>query len=428
MDPASGTTISPSADLDFGNSKVEETEAYRSFVSMIDEADELFADLSFNDRTDIPYYIFIDELEAYYGEDKVFKRDLNLIRDLIFTVKKMNQVMCRNRSVTTKIICSVRSEIINSINRFAVSKELNKVTSGFETPLKWDYNNTNSFQHPILKILIKRIKYAEPSISNEKLLIDKWFPEKINGSDAANYILNNSWCKPRDIVRLILSAQNCMAAKNDSFSQSTIDMCRKKYSQDSLDEIKEEMRALYSAEEIDLIMNCLTGFKRIFSYKEISSRVHGIYNQTFLQSKLLSVLTDLYRLGIVGNYMNGSYRWQHKGDDNIICDDHWNIIIHPALQSVLSVNRRQDIVIERDTPSEGDTVIVEIKVVRDSYALGRFQYGSKRYKAYLHISEISSEYVTDIHDYINQDALYSAILLRYDESYGDWKVSIKRLY
>ena len=81
--------------------------------------------------------------------------------------------------------------------------------------LKWDYNNTNSFQHPILKILVKRIKFVEPDISNEKILVEKWFPEKINNSDAANYLLNNSWCKPRDIVRLILSAQNCMAAENE---------------------------------------------------------------------------------------------------------------------------------------------------------------------------------------------------------------------
>ena len=103
---------------------------------MIDKADELFEAISANDRTDIPYFIFIDELEAYYGEANVFKRDLNLIRDLIFTVKKLNQIMGRNRTVTTKILCSVRSEIINSINRFAISKELNKVISGFETPLK----------------------------------------------------------------------------------------------------------------------------------------------------------------------------------------------------------------------------------------------------------------------------------------------------
>lgn len=56
-----------------------------------------------------------------------------------------------DKSVKTKIICSVRTEILNAINRFVVTKELNKVTSGYEVPLIWDYTNTNSFSHPILK-------------------------------------------------------------------------------------------------------------------------------------------------------------------------------------------------------------------------------------------------------------------------------------
>ena len=163
-----------------------------------------------------------------------------------------------------------------------------------------------------------------------------------------------------------------------SFSQNTIDMCRKKYSQDSLDEIKEEMRALYTAEEIDLIMNCLTGFKRVFSYAELLTRIEKIYKNTFLYEKLQNVLVDLYRLGIIGNYMDGSYRWQHKGDDRIICDENWRIIIHPALQAALSINNRQDRVIDRNRPSEGDIVDVNLTDIKDKYAFGRFTYDNIR--------------------------------------------------
>lgn len=334
--------------------------------------------------------------------------------------------MGRNHNVKTKMICSVRSEILNSINRFVISKELNKITSGYETPLKWDYKNTNSFQHPILKILIKRIKYAEgEKYTSDKALIDKWFPEKINGIDAANYILNNSWCKPRDIVRLILSAQNCMAAENESFSQSTIDMCKKKYSQDSMDEIKEEMRALYSAEQIDLIIGCLTGFKRKFSYQEIRNRVEKYYEDTFLKERLFTILNDLYRLGIIGNFMNGSYRWQHKGDDRIILDDVWMIIIHPALLTALSVNSKQDRAIGRKNPKQGEKVRVLINRVYNRYAFGTFESGSKKHRAFLHISKIANEYVCDLNDYIEKGKKYEATLLRYDEEHDSWHIIVK---
>ena len=77
-------------------------------------------------KTDIPYYIFVDELEAYFGDIDVFKRDLRLIRDLIFTVKRINSIIVSNRMDCMKVICSVRSEILNAISRFVLQKKLIK--------------------------------------------------------------------------------------------------------------------------------------------------------------------------------------------------------------------------------------------------------------------------------------------------------------
>ena len=284
-DTLTQATISPTFEIDFKDSKMEESASYRTFIQIIDDADELFKNLK---RTDIPYFIFVDELEAFFGDETVFKRDLRLIRDLIFTAKKMNMVFAQNKKVKTKIVCSVRTEIINAINRFVVTKELNKVISGFEVPLIWDYTNINSYNHPIIKILTSRISYGEKKLGNslsEQEIIKKWFPEKIGSSDAATYILNNCWCKPRVIVRLITAAQNCLAAENDSFSQKTIDMSKKRYSQDSLTELKEELLALYSPDEINRITTCLTGFKCIFSVDECFSFLKFSTNAAFIFSR-----------------------------------------------------------------------------------------------------------------------------------------------
>ena len=57
-------------------------------MELIDEAESM---LSYVTKTDIPYYILVDELEAYYGDSQIFKRDLFMIRDLIFTVKRRFQ-------------------------------------------------------------------------------------------------------------------------------------------------------------------------------------------------------------------------------------------------------------------------------------------------------------------------------------------------
>ena len=82
-------TIEPKLDIepvDFSQRDFNMTQAYSKFVKIIDTAYELFQNLT---RTDIPYYIFIDELEAYRGENITFYRDLRIIRDLLFEVKNL---------------------------------------------------------------------------------------------------------------------------------------------------------------------------------------------------------------------------------------------------------------------------------------------------------------------------------------------------
>lgn len=145
------TEYSPEFEVDLQHPSSQQ---YRNFMELVDNAEEALVCLT---RTDIPYYIFIDELEAYYGNVQFFTRDLYMIRDLIFTVKRFNTVFARANMSKIKIICSVRSEILNAIQRFIVTKEINKVTSGFSVPLNWNYTNNNSYAHPIIQILLKRI-------------------------------------------------------------------------------------------------------------------------------------------------------------------------------------------------------------------------------------------------------------------------------
>ena len=197
-----------------------------------------------------------------------------MIRDLIFTVKRFNTIFAHTNMSRIKIICSVRSEILTAIQRFIVTKEINKVTSGFAVPLNWNYTNNNSYAHPIIQILLKRISVCSKAETTDSLQIYRqWFPEQIHGIEAASYILNNSWCKPRDMVRLIMVAQNSLHNDMDTFSQIVFDSTAKTYSEDSLQEIKEELRALYTAEEINDIITCFTGYRTSFSVKDLQKRI-----------------------------------------------------------------------------------------------------------------------------------------------------------
>lgn len=420
----SGNVISPEVEVDLRKNQPESN--YSNFVELIDNAEIALSKVT---KTDIPYHIFVDELEAYYGDVNVFKRDLYLIRDLIFTVKRFNSLFSASDIRNIKIICSIRTEIVNAITRFIVTKELNKITSGFEVPLKWNYNNTNSFTHPIMQILLRRIAISEIELGEEyrddKDIIAQWFPENIHDIEPSKYILNNSWQKPRDIVRLIISAQNCINCDRKSFSQDVFASLHKQYSIDSLVEIKEEMRALYTAEEIEEIINVFTGFRTVFSVSQLKTRVSEYFANGVMDLHFNSVLNDLYRLGFIGNYLPASqmYRWQYKGDDRLIIADEWRIMIHQALQNALSVGKKQDYSMKKfDTPQIGDLVSFEVEYINHAFANGKIDYYGTSYPAYMHISQITNAYVNEINDFLQVGNIYRVIILEYDTKYSKWSV------
>ena len=70
-DPA-GPEVSPEFEVDFTKSGIQYN--YAKFIELLDKAENEFSQ---SKRTDIPYYIFVDELEAYYGDERIFNRDLN---------------------------------------------------------------------------------------------------------------------------------------------------------------------------------------------------------------------------------------------------------------------------------------------------------------------------------------------------------------
>lgn len=333
--PLLGGLINPQMEIALENNEV----VTKNFYDLIDEMTDAFLSLT---RTDAPYYIFLDELEAFYGDTEIFHRDLRLIRDLVLEAKAMNMLFYQAGMKKTKIICAVRSEIVNSINRYIESKEVNKVVDGFDCPIIWDYNTTASFKHPIMEILLKRIELTEAlngAVSeNSESVQRRWFPETVNDSDPVCYILNHNWSKPRDIVRLISAAQDSLHFEATAFTQAVLESSLPKYSRNSLAELREELRALYSAKDIDDIFNCFTGFVDTFSLKQLQEQVATYFPHTVLSTRTLDVLSDLYRLGIIGNVNPAlhRYRWQYRGDERIILTGDWLITIHRGLRKALS--------------------------------------------------------------------------------------------
>lgn len=340
--PFFGGAIKPEMGLNF-QSREEEAD----LVEVIEEATDLFRRLR---RTGTPYYIFVDELEANYGERNHFHRDLCLIRDLMLEIKAINILCARAGMKQTKIICAARREVINAINREITSRELNKVIAGFDCPLIWDYNLDAGFEHPLIRILCKRIEISEQlcgCTDSPEDLVDRWFPE--SRSDTLNFILNHGWFKPRDIVRLLTAAKHSPSCRERAFTDEVFADCMPEYSRESLEEQREELRAIYTAQEIDGIFTCLKGYRDVFTMEEIQEHARTNFPDTPLAQNTRTVLEDLYRLGILGNYIRSEhtddtgarYRFQHRGNDRVILTAPWELMVHRGLHKELSILRSQ---------------------------------------------------------------------------------------
>lgn len=376
-------TIEPGLQIesvDFSKQNFNMSESYLKFIKIVDKAYELLQNLK---RTDIPYYIFIDELEAYRGEDGTFYRDLRLIRDLLFEVKQLNDIFKSG----TKIVCSVRPEVVTSITRFIQAKQLHKIMQGYDERLNWEYTNTNSFNHPIMRVLLRRIENSEEKVLghpvSETDIMRKWFVQNVYNKHICTYILDNTWHKPRDIVRLLLAAQSSGAKNYQRFNQHTFETFMPTYSKQCLTEIREEMCALYTTKEIEQIFSCLQGFKISFTYQEIFDRTKMLYPDSKISTNCFTVLNDMYRMGAIGNIIgkDGSPRWAYKGEEKLLIEAPWKMTVHPALRIELSLNTKVEKYVNRelqkrefDILAHRDTTIyaVTVESIRNAYILVSF--------------------------------------------------------
>lgn len=320
-----------------------QNKAQIKFVELAKNVDSLFLKLlPGNDSLNI----YIDELELNLTSKKQYDRDSRLIRDLIVTIEKLNNISKRN-GYDLCIFAGIRSEVVSAIT--STGKEINKPLSDFGSQITWHKKGIDETQQPLLDIIIKRLKYAEVkngiTTENGKMW-DKYFPLKIQGVESRKYILHNSWYRPRDFVRLLSIARDQFPYEA-IFSHKVFDDTRKQYSTECWTEITEELIANYSKEDLAGIKRIFYGFQSYFEFADVTRRCLGIKELYPEVRKLLSkhevntILTHMYKIGILGNLgkqrRSGreTIRFSFRGDDDILLEN--KLFIHHALRPFFSI-------------------------------------------------------------------------------------------
>lgn len=309
------------------------------FYEAVEFADKLFCSLTMKNHK---YYICIDELEAYNGAYDIYIRDLTMIRDLIITTKRINSLLKQNKNPYVKIILSVRNEMVRSIMRELPGLEYNKDLGGFAEKIKWSAPIIDFIYHPLTSIWIKRIqetlnKKGESYTPNDIYI--NMFPQTIGVDKTINYVLERTWQKPRDIIRMMSCLHDEVGENECYYKANDFIKAMDEYSSQSKGELVEELGAVYSNNEIEKIFTSLTAYKKHFTREELRGRLEQYVIKHYANLKEKEIISDLYRVGIIGlrNFQTGQELWGYMGQAAVE-DKEWRYIVHRGLWRELKLD------------------------------------------------------------------------------------------
>jgi len=322
-------------------------EGYLSVASLVDAADRALAALRpANGRA----ILFLDELEVSFSMDDQYVRDCKMIRDLIVCVEKINRQFIEKK-LPIIAIAAIRSEVVTAVS--AVGKEINKAIEDFGVKIYWHRRGTPDEAHPLLQVILQKIQASEVAkgINEDRsVLWEKYFPASYKGMNSSSYLLHYTWYRPRDVVRLLRAAQE-FSPTATVFNEHVIDECLREYAKGNLVEIFEDLQATYTPFAIEGIKALLTGLPILTNLSALEARLvqlaksHSSVKELKDKHSLPVVLSDLFRVGLIGNVYRGRgagkgggtrQRWSFRGEENI--DLSMGISVHRAAGRALSIS------------------------------------------------------------------------------------------
>jgi hypothetical protein len=292
--------------------------------------------------------LFFDELELFLNKEDQRNRDLFLIRDLLYAVSRINRGFGHDNN-SFVVYASVRSEVLQEVNR--VGPETKKDVTDFGVNISWDAKVVAGSQ-PILSIIEAKVNASELEIGDEETQ-DVWreyFPFRIYGKSFQNYLLDISMHKPRNLVRRLRLAQEANRS-GTKFNESDFDASGLNFSADVWSEMEEDLSSTYDPRQISAIKSILSGFTARFTIGALEDRIislskydNNVYDSISRKVPAVSIASDLYRIGAVGNVFivqegKKKYprnRWIFRGYTEPLLDREF--VVHDSLRKAFQLS------------------------------------------------------------------------------------------
>lgn len=329
-----GIDASVGMDIEF-NKETEKVNFNKTAKIILDK----FLQLNYADN---PVYVLVDELELSVKNKREFNRDIELVRDLILAVDKMNHI-AKEKGYGIRIIASVRSEVINNV--LACGYEINKCVEDYGVSVEWFQKGGSYKDSPLLKLIENKIHASEKAMGYA-VTEDVWktyFTPQINDMEVRKYILSYSWQRPRDIIRMMRLVQD-QWKDEVIISQEMFDRAMQKYSENTWNEIAEELVLSYSDEkDIQAIKKFFTGIQVPFTFSYLNKRAEelgAIYDYVhafFERNKMIDFIEKMFEWGVIGN-SGQRMVFKFLGDRDLSPMD--DMILHRPLRNFFAVKSR----------------------------------------------------------------------------------------
>lgn len=316
----------------------------KRFVEIVDICERALTSIRI--RSGKKICLFFDELELFVNKPDQKERDLHLIKDLLYTVSRINQAFgAENPEIC--VYASVRSEVLYELNR--ASPELQRDVDDFGVPISW-VGKSSSDNHAILKIVEAKINQSE--IEEGDIATDDiwgvYFSEDLHGKPARRYLLDISMFKPRTLVSIL---SNVARHFPEATKITHVEMkeTEPQFSNEMWREIEEELRTSYTPEQVSAIKSVLSGSRKSFKLEDFRARIssmsstHPEIRRTLgTMSQQEQILRTLYRVGAIGTFFIPKKGSGKRRDAWVFREHHEpqlhdNFIFHASLSKALQL-------------------------------------------------------------------------------------------
>jgi len=278
------------------------------------------------------FYFFIDELvfsRLDAREDEITLRSA-MVRDILRSAWELNSY-CSQSDLAFHFICSLRPEIRNQINDF--DSESGKFLDGKDVELSW-FAKDGAEGRLILEVFKSKVQHSSFRGCDFIDFVDQQISFGRKSNSLEEFLLTNTWGRPRDVVRLLLSIQK-KSPNSLRIGESEIKAALDDYSRASARELIDELGVKYGPKILEALRNGIRK-KEYGSKQELVDCLAPYLSET----ANFSLIDELFYLGVVGGFepKKGYYFWAHRGETYL--KSHHSIRIHPALWNEFSIRDR----------------------------------------------------------------------------------------